>query len=275
MAWGAPGPVCLVGSARRPLPSWFCPPRARTPCAQTTRAAVRSAGSPWPGPPALRPTGPGHLDLPPLGSTRPPPSLRPASRCTWPRVSPDPATHPWGESRPHPVRVVLAAVHRLSPAAGPRAEGVPCEARARALHGRVTVPVLLSRVLFSAEPPPVRAEASGRACRRDCSVPSPGTAQLRCRPGHPAPSWVFREAREGGRVSISQGSRRSVSCAEGTRSCFREEEDGFFSAGVSSSRRLLQSRERLGAAGVRAAPSGAAASLGDIPWDPNTCSSCL
>lgn len=194
--WAAPGGLSRAGSAR---------PRARTPCAQTTRAAVRSAGPPWLGPPALRPTGPGHLDLPPLGSTRPPPSLRPASRCTWPRVSPDPATHPWGESRPRPVRVVLAAVPRLSPAAGPRAEGVPCEARTRALHGRVTVPVLVSRVLLSAEPPPVRAEASGRACRRDCSVPSPGTAQLRCRPGHPAPSWVFREAREGGRMSHLSG----------------------------------------------------------------------
>lgn len=113
--WAAPGGLSRAGSAR---------PRARTPCAQTTRAAVRSAGPPWLGPPALRPTGPGHLDLPPLGSTRPPPSLRPASRCTWPRVSPDPATHPWGESRPRPVRVVLAAVPRLSPAAGPRAEGI-------------------------------------------------------------------------------------------------------------------------------------------------------
>lgn len=233
------------------------------------------SGAPWLGPPALRPTGPGHLDLPPLGSTRPPPSLRPASRCTWPRVSPDPATHPWGESRPHPVRVVVAAVPRLSPAAGPRAEGVPCEARARALHGHVTVPVLLSRVLLSAEPPPVRAEASGRACRRDCSVPSPGTAQLRCRPGHPAPSWVFREAREGGRVSISQAAGAVCPVQKERGAASGRRKTGLFSAGVSSSRRLLQSRERLGAAGVRAAPSSAAASLGDIPWDPNTCSSCL
>lgn len=167
-------------------------------CRQVSGAPL--AGSPRTPPHRARPPGPAS------------PRLHAATTVTAPRVQVHVAE---GESRPcHPplggVQAApcagrLAAVPRLSPAAGPRAEGVPCEARARALHSRVTVPVLLSRVLLSAEPPPVRAEASGRACRRDCSVPSPGTAQLRCRPGHPAPSWVFREAREGGRMSHLSG----------------------------------------------------------------------
>lgn len=237
-------------------------------CRQVSGAPL--AGSPRTPPHRARPPGPAS------------PRLHAATTVTAPRVQVHVAE---GESRPcHPplggVQAApcagrLAAVPRLSPAAGPRAEGVPCEARARALHGRVTVPVLLSRVLFSAEPPPVRAEASGRACRRDCSVPSPGTAQLRCRPGHPAPSWVFREAREGGRTSISQAAGAVCPVQKERGAASGRRKTGLFSAGVSSSRRLLQSRERLGAAGVRAAPSGAAASLGDIPWDPNTCSSCL
>lgn len=161
--WAAPGGLSRAGSAR---------PRARTPCAQTTRAAVRSAGSPWPGPPALRPTGPGHLDLPPLGSTWPPPSLRPASRCTWPRVSPDPATHPWGESRPRPVRVVwqLSLACPQQQDRGPRAS---CSARPR--H-RPRPP----------KPCPLLRRAPSRPCRSLWSCVSPGL--LRPLPRHrPAP----------------------------------------------------------------------------------------
>lgn len=187
-------------------------------CRQVSGAPL--AGSPRTPPHRARPPGPAS------------PRLHAATTVTAPRVQVHVAE---GESRPcHPP---LGGV-QAAPCAGRSGScpsPVPSSRTAgrghRALHGRVTVPVLLSRVLFSAEPPPVRAEASGRACRRDCSVPSPGTAQLRCRPGHPAPSWVFREAREGGRMSISQGSRRSVSCAEGTWSCFREEEDGAFLGG--------------------------------------------
>lgn len=226
-------------------------PGTSLPCGQRPAASPELVlPAPGPAPHARRPRGLPSGQRGPPGWV--PPHSAPQGPATWTCLPSAPRGHhrhcarvqvhvAEGESRPcHPplggVQAApcagrLAAVPRLSPAAGPRAEGVPCEARARALHGHVTVPVLLSRVLFSAEPPPVRAEASGRACRRDCSVPSPGTAQLRCRPGHPAPSWVFREAREGGRVSISQGSRRSVSCAEGTRSCFREEEDGAFLGG--------------------------------------------
>lgn len=86
---GSPGTGPPCGQRPTASPELVLPPQALTPCVQTTCLPSDQRGL-LPRSPALRPTGSGHLALPPLGSMRPPPSACPGSRCAWPRTSPAP-----------------------------------------------------------------------------------------------------------------------------------------------------------------------------------------
>lgn len=164
---GSPGTSLPCGQRPAASPELVLPapgpaPHVRRPRGLPSGQRAPLAGSPRTPPHRARPPGPAS------------PRLHAATTVTAPRVQVHVAE---GESRPcHPP---LGGV-QAAPCAGRCGScpsSVPSSRTAgrghRALHGRVTVPVLLSRVLLSAEPPPVRAEASGRVAG---TAPSPPPA---------------------------------------------------------------------------------------------------